>query len=767
MVSSNVSTTATVNIYRVGYYRGAGARKVWSDAPINVSKQAGCPRDAKTARIECDWTETFSFTVGSDWASGIYLVKVTRPEGFRRFASFVVRDGRPAEVLFQPAFTTAQAYNPWGGESLYRDDSGTMPGRRAYEVSFNRPFLDGDGSGNVLSMDSSVARLLEKNGYDVAYATNLDFSRSSNVLEGIGALVSAGHDEYWTAEERAQVDAALASGKTSLAYFGANGSFWRVRFANDARGRPLRTMICYKSDPHLDPIPGSTVRFRDRPNPQPESNLFGIMYDSVQAFLYPLVVGDPQHWLFQGAEVHRGEALPNLLGIEFDRLWPEVGIPEGVVTMMENPVLRDLGTASASQVVERNLPKGNMVFAAGSISWPAALNPQDVDAVDDRVARMTLNVIEKALSHRRPRRDLPAPGPVRPTPPAISPNWATSVQAFAGSPRTGGWEDGPGERAKFSGPLGLAITSAGKLIVADGNNHAIRLIDTDSGHTVTTIAGTGTIGSQDNVPGRQASFNAPTSVAVGSEGTIFVADSANHAIRQIRSNPPTWSVSTYAGRIGEPGYRDSANPLDARFNRPMSIGLDAIGNLYVSEIFTNRIRKIAAGSRQVTTYAGTGRSGWGDAVVGTNARFAYPSALAVAPNAQVYVLDAATQFLRRISPNANHAVDTIAGRPEGPNGYADGAGRNAAFRAQMGMAVSPAGEILLADSANFRIRKVVPGDSASSTHVYTFAGSGKVGTALGPGDAADIVLPAGIAVAGDGQVFVSDAFNHVIRRIVP
>ena len=133
----------------------------------------------------------------------------------------------------------------------------------------------------------------------------------------------------------------------------------------------------------------------------------------------------------------------------------------------------------------------------------------------------------------------------------------------------------------------------------------------------------------------------------------------------------------------------------------------------------------------------------------------------------MYVLDSATQFLRRILPNPSHSVDTIAGRAQGAIGYSDGTGANAAFRAQMGMAVSASGEIFLADSANFRIRKVVPGGSASSTTVFTFAGTGRVGTALGSGDGSDIVLPAGIAVAANGHVFVSDAYNHVIRRIVP
>jgi hypothetical protein len=762
-VSSDVPSTITAEIYRLGYYRGAGARLVWSGGPYNVSTQGTCPRSPDTNGVECNWNDTFDFQIPSDWVSGVYVVKVIRvgDEPYKRFAPLVVADRRPAEILYQATFNTYQAYNAWGGSSLYQG-----LGDQAVEVSFDRPYDDGEGAGELFWFDYPFLKFLEENEYDVTYATNTDFNRTPNLLSGVGALVVAGHDEYWHPDERAQVDAAVDSGQTSYSYFGSNGAFWRIRYREHSiSGAPLRTIVCYKS--YDDPVTDApTVHFADPPNPHPETLLYGIAFDGVLAFSFPLVVGDPSHWLYQGTEVVAGEALPGLLGIEFDRNWPDEKTPLDVQLVQESPVLRTLGTAGAAQTVERRLPTGNTVFAAGSMTWVAALTPEQVDTVDDRVARMTLNVLERALAHRRPPVEPPPPGPMRPVPPHIEPEWAASVQPLAGSVRSAGWRDGPGPTARFSGPLGLAATRSNQIVVADGNNHLIRRIDADLDRTVTTIAGTGAPGSDDNAPGSQASFRAPTGVAVAADGTIYVADSDNHVIRQIENNPPTWLVTTYAGRMQEPGFVDSSDPLSAKFNRPIGLAIDGSGNLYVAEMDGNRIRKIAAGSRQVTTYAGNGEFATGDASVGTQAQFAYPSALAVAPTGEIYVLDAGTQYLRRISPNGEHPVDTIAGKLDGSEGYWDGAGSDSRFRAQMGMAVGAAGEIYLADSANFRIRKIVPGDSIYSTRVSTIAGTGRVGTNLGSGDASDISLPSGVAVLLDGRVVFSDGYNHAIRQMI-
>src|SRR5262249_10884525 len=213
-----------------------------------------------------------------------------------------------------------------------------------------------------------------------------------------------------------------------------------------------------------------------------------------------------------------------------------------------------------------------------------------------------------------------------------------------------------------------------------------------------------------------------------------------------------------------PGFADGS-ALSARFNRPTAIAIDRLGNAYVAEVEGCRIRMIRAGSHDVTTVAGSGVFGHRDAPVGANAQFSGPSTLAWAPTGELYVLDSFSQHVRRISPRDGFPVDTIAGDMDSWPGEADGPGSRARFRAQLGMVVSASGEILLGDSANFRIRKVIPGADAGSTRVYTNAGSGRIGTRLGGGDVADIPLPTGLAMGPNNTLFVSDSYNHVIRRI--
>ena len=759
-VSADQAGEVSAEVFRMGYYGGAGARRVWSAGPFQAGPQAPCPREPSTSLVECNWTDTFSFQVGEDWVSGVYLVKVKRADGYKRFAPFVVRDTRAAEILFQPAFLTYQAYNTWGGESLYTDDSGTMPNRRAYAVSFNRPYKDDEGAGQLLRWEYPFLRFLEEQGYDVTYSTNLDFLRHDNLLEGIGAFVHGGHDEYWAPQQRAQVDAALASGQMSLAYFGGNGAYWKSRMLTDSQGQPLRTLVCYKNEPYRDPVPYSTVRFRDEPNPTPENGLFGTMYDGWQLIAFPITVKDERHWLFAGTGLKNGTQLHGLLGYEVDRVFDNGHSPAGLSVSMESPLVTAEGLPTVSQVVDRTLPSGRLVFSAGTIYWPLAFT-QDPELADARVVRMTQNVLERALKHRRePRALSPVTGPV-PSVAQPNPIWAASVEAFAGVVGRPGHVDGPASQARFNGPTGLAALPSGEIVVADTNNNRIRLIGTDEKRTVTTIAGNGELGGRDGL-GTSAMFRRPTGVAVGPDGAIYVADSDNHAIRRVAKLGEAWVVATYAGALRAQGSGNGA-PEQSRFNRPTALAIDAEGNVFVADQAGNRIRKIAAGTRQVSTVAGTGAAAWLDAPVGTDAKFNNPSAIVVGAGGELYVLDGGNQRIRRISAAEERAVVTLAGKEANPAGYADGPGTEARFRAQLGMTLTLEGDLLVADTANFRIRKVAVGADAASTQVFTVAGTGRLGTRLGTGDKTDIVAPTGLTMNPAARVLVSDSYNHVIR----
>ncbi len=756
-VSTDGPQAITAEVFRLGDYAGIGARRIWSGGPYAADRQVACALDNTTARVECRWRDTLTLTVGADWVSGLYVVKVRRQDGFKRFAPLVVRDARAADVLFLAATNTYQAYNGWGGESLYQDAAGLMPSRMAWEASYDRPYLDDEGSGQLLRWEHPLAAFLERHGYDVTYVTNLDFDRYSTLLEGVGAFVHGGHDEYWTAAQRREVDRALAGGKVSLAYFGANGGYWRVRLSSGGR-----TLVCFKADTARDPFSGSTVRFRDPPAALPENALFGVMYEGWQLVPFPLTVADDRHWLFEGTGLTRGTQLTGLVGFEYDRLIDNGFTPPGLELPFESPVVSAEGVPSRSHAVARTLPSGRLVFAAGTLYWALGLN-DDPRTHDARVERMTLNVMERALSHRRPPRALPpASGPI-PIQPAPIGRWARAVDRFAGQEGVGGFRDGPANQARFNGPTGLAATVTGEVVVADTQNARIRLVRADPQRTVLTVAGTGQAGARDG-PGAQAMFRAPTGVAVGPDGVIYVADSDNQVIRRIENNPPAYTVSTYAGAFRQPGNQDGPAAL-ARFRRPTALALDLYGNLYIADQAAHQIRFISAGTRQVMTLAGNGSPGFADAPSGGLASFNSPSAVTLSPLGEIFVLDAGNQRLRRVGADAARGVVTLAGRADDPFGYADGPGELARFRAQLGLAFSPFGEVMVADTANFRIRKVVPGADVGSTVVYTHAGSGALGTRLGTGEQADLVAPTGLAYLPGGLLIVSDSFNHVLRAV--
>ncbi len=761
----------TWTLYRLGWYGGAGARRITSGGPLSAPAEPPCPIGLSTGIVECAWPSAFSFGIDPSWVTGAYLVKLHRvDDGAERYVPLVVRDHRAADVLFVLPTNTWQAYNPWEGESLYQDDAHVSPSGMAFQASYDRPYGEGDGAEHLLWWQQPLLSFLERYGYDVTYGTNVDFERRPGFLDGVGALVvGGGHDEYWTQGERDQVDAALDGGLLSLDYFGANGGYWRVRVEPSSTGAPLRTVTCYKDENALDPLASSqpTTRFRDPPNPEPEGALFGAMYVDWQLFASPLTITRPGSWVFDGTGLQAGDELPGLVGYEFDGIIPGEGTPAGTETLANSPVATAEGTASASQMVVRSLPGGQIVFDASSIWFTQGLAAGPF--ADPRIYQITWNVLERSLAWRRPTRPTPdfAADVQAQSVPTPQPVWAGGVATVVGT-GTPGDTDGPGATAQLDWPVGVAAMPDGGLAVADTGGNRIRIVGADAAHTVTTIAGNGLPGMIDGA-GSQAEFRWPVSPVVAPDGTIYVADSDNHVIRRIGTDA-AHTVTTIAGNPSRSGGFANGPGLEAAFNRPSGLTMDASGNLYVADMANCLVRRIANDpERTVTTLAG---SVIGDQDgPGTSAQFDYPTAVAVDAAGDVFVLDSFNQKIKVVKNDAAHTVLTLAGGPPGggpnPGTFADGDGDVARFLAQSGLILGPQGQLFLSDSGNGRIRIIWPGTTEATTRVSTYAGSGKSGTADGTAQTADLVTPMGLALGPSGVLYVTDPSHGTIRSVAP
>ena len=324
-----------------------------------------------------------------------------------------------------------------------------------------------------------------------------------------------------------------------------------------------------------------------------------------------------------------------------------------------------------------------------------------------------------------------------------------TVSTFAGS-GVAGFADGARAAAKFNYPFALAPLPDGSVVVADTDNHCIRLIAAGGG-AVSTLAGKGGEKGFADGPAAAARFNNPRGVVVGANGAIFVADSENLRVRRIKDG----AVTTFAGS-GEEGGADGVATA-ASFECFWGLALGPGGVLYVTECTSHRVRMISPAGT-VTTLAGGGGSGFADGR-GAAARFECPTGIAVDAAGVVFVADQVNNRIRRIT---NGVVDTLAG--SGAQGFADGAGSAAQFNCLGGLALDPAtGYLLVTDQINNQIRAVDP----SSGAVSTLAGSGDEGAANGDAAAASFKGPCGIAVDAQGGVLVADTSNHRVRRIAP
>lgn len=241
----------TVEIYRLGFYQGNGARRVDTITPSAAlpQQQPACATSAATEIYDCGtWGISASWNVPSTAVSGVYIARLIRTDtGGDSHIPFVVRnDGNTSDVLFQTSDTTWQAYNLYGGSSFY----GGKDNGRAYKLSYNRPYSTrglADGRDFLFSNEYPAIRYLEQNGYNVSYVAGLDVSTDPALLPKHKTFISIGHDEYWTAGQRKNVTDARDAG-VNLAFLGGNDVYWKSRWepSQDGSATANRTLVTYK-----------------------------------------------------------------------------------------------------------------------------------------------------------------------------------------------------------------------------------------------------------------------------------------------------------------------------------------------------------------------------------------------------------------------------------------------------------------------------------------------------------------------------------------
>ncbi|MGZ6005649.1 MAG: N,N-dimethylformamidase beta subunit family domain-containing protein, partial [Candidatus Saccharimonadales bacterium] len=422
-----------LDIYRIGYYGGNGARKITTVQPSAVlpQTQPTCLSDTTTGLIDCgNWAVSATWDVPVDATSGIYIARAVRTDtGGASHIVFIVRDDTGnSNMLFKTSDTTWQAYNDYGGNSLYVGS----PAGRAYKVSYNRPF---NTRGNrysrawLFGAEYPMVRWMEANGYDISYFTSVDADLRGTEILKHKVFLSVGHDEYWSGVERANVEAARDAG-VNLAFFSGNEMFWKTRWepSIDGSGQANRTLVSYKetlANAKIDPLPNVwTGTWRDpRFSPpadggRPENQLTGTIFSvnccqNALSITVPDTYSKMRFWRDTNiATLAPGEVAslsPGVLGYEWDQALNNGFQPAGLIRMSSTTVslggawyLLDYGSTYGTGTATHNLTlyrrsSGALVFGAGTIRWSWGLDSNhDLDGTsptpDVRMQQATTNL---------------------------------------------------------------------------------------------------------------------------------------------------------------------------------------------------------------------------------------------------------------------------------------------------------------------------------------------------------------------------------------
>lgn len=421
-VSCEPARRYKLEVFRMGYYGGRGARLVATLGPFEGKPQT-TPTTGEKNLHECQWERALSLPIPSDWLSGVYLGRLTTiPESdsepyWQSYVVFIVKDDRPAGILFQCSDNTWQAYNRWPNDfSVYTHPKGNQ-GPWA-DVSFDRPYareaqhdaVVNDpltvGAGEFLPLEFPLAYWLEQHGYDVSYCSNSDMLTPDRGLK-CKAFISVGHDEYWDIRQFRSVEKMRDAG-VSLLFLSGNAICWVTPYRDSADGRANRIM--FRGGPYGDQNDYALRRIREH-GPFPEHGpdeglLMGARNVEPVNGGGDWIVTQPDHWIFADTGVKAGDRIPGLIGWEY----------HGQPADLPGLEIVGAGTAWVGGDVPQQWtatiypgPKGNFVFNASSIFWVQGLSSPPGHTLpwshwsrphgpDDRVQTITRNLLERALN---------------------------------------------------------------------------------------------------------------------------------------------------------------------------------------------------------------------------------------------------------------------------------------------------------------------------------------------------------------------------------
>ncbi|WP_347354853.1 N,N-dimethylformamidase beta subunit family domain-containing protein, partial [Intrasporangium sp.] len=429
-IKAETNAPYNINIYRLGYYQGNGARRQAPTITVSSPKsQPACITDPSTNNFDCgNWSQSAQWTVPSTAVSGIYIATLNQGNAWSQITFIVRNDSSHSDVIFKTSDATWQAYNTYGGSDFYVSPNplGTSQAR-AYKISYNRPFATRgweNGRDFLFSNEYPTLRFLERNGVDVSYTTDTDVSTGTTTLTNHKVFMSVGHDEYWTLPERQHVEAARDAG-VNMMFLSGNEVYWHTRLAPsiDGTSTPNRTLVCYKDSwepAKIDPDPEGSSTWRDPsqayPNgSNPENSLTGTIYMSNFTDLAITVsAAEGKTRLWRGTSLASlpagGSATlaPHTVGYESDEDLDNGARPAGLMRLSTTtgPTPQLVQNAAGTQVAPGTTThsvtlyraaSGALVFGAGTVQWGWALDQyhdgDNSNPPDSRIQQATLNML--------------------------------------------------------------------------------------------------------------------------------------------------------------------------------------------------------------------------------------------------------------------------------------------------------------------------------------------------------------------------------------